>query len=199
MVADVLVGLCGAWGLAGSLTWSFARTRRAMLAVQISTAPGFLLHWALQGHWTAAGMTVLTMLLTLISAALDGPPDSRGLRLARSLYLVALLPVVLLAACSWEGWHSLFAALGTAIACFGRWQTDKTRFRALIQLGALVRPQPRRWLGAGDDVRSLPDEPGCLACPAPPCSSRRDGGIRHLKRRRARPKQPAVAAKSLQK
>ena len=132
MVADVLVGLCGAWGLAGSLTWSFARTRRAMLAVQISTAPGFLLHWALQGHWTAAGMTVLTMLLTLISAALDGPPDSRGIRLARSLYLVALLPVVLLAACSWEGWHSLFAALGMAIACFGRWQTDKTRFRALI-------------------------------------------------------------------
>ncbi|SDE50660.1 hypothetical protein [Belnapia rosea] len=43
-------------------------------------------------------MTVLTMLLTVISAALDGPPDSRGIRLARSLYLAALLPVVLLAA-----------------------------------------------------------------------------------------------------
>jgi hypothetical protein len=132
MVADMLVGLCGAWGLAGSLTWSFARTRRAMLAVQISTAPGFILHWALQGHWTAAGMTVLTMLLTLISAALDGPPDGRGVRIARSLYLAALLPVTVLAAWSWEGWHSLFAALGTAIACYGRWQTDKARFRALI-------------------------------------------------------------------
>jgi hypothetical protein len=132
MVADVLVGLCGAWGLAGSLTWSFARTRRTMLAVQISSAPGFILHWALQGHWTAAGLTVLTMLLALISAALDGPPDSRGVRVARSLYLVALLPVAALTAWSWEGWHSLFAALGTAIACCGRWQTDKTRFRALI-------------------------------------------------------------------
>src|SRR4051794_1113974 len=115
MVADMLVGLCGAWGLAGSLTWSFARTRRAMLAVQISTAPGFILHWALQGHWTAAGMTVLTMLLALISAALDGPPDSRGVRLARALYLLALLPVAALAAWSWAGWHSLFAA--ASVAC----------------------------------------------------------------------------------
>jgi len=77
-------------------------------------------------------MTVLTMLLTLISVALDGPPNSRSIRLARCLYLVALLPVVLLAAWSWEGWHSFFAALGTAIACFGRWQTDKARFRTLI-------------------------------------------------------------------
>src|ERR687886_885181 len=92
----------------------------AMLAVQISSAPGFILHWALQGHWTAAGLTVLTMLLALISAALDGPPDSRGVRFARSLYLAALLPVVALMAWSWEGWHSLFAALGTAIACCGR-------------------------------------------------------------------------------
>ena len=132
MVADMLVGLCGAWGLAGSLTWSFARTRRAMLTVQILTSPGFFLHWALQGHWTAAGLNVLTMLLALISAALDGPPDSRGVRAARSLYLVALLPVAALTAWSWEGWHSLFAALGTTVACCGRWQTDKARFRTLI-------------------------------------------------------------------
>src|SRR5919202_40653 len=130
MGADVLVGLCGAWGLAGSLTWSFARTRRAMLAIQISTAPGFILHWALQAHWTAAALTVLTMLLTLISAALDGSPNSRRVRGARALYLVALLPVAAVTAWSWEGWHSLFAALGTAIACCGRWQTDKARFRA---------------------------------------------------------------------
>jgi hypothetical protein len=132
MSANVLVGLCGAWGLAGSLTWSFARTRRAMLVVQISSAPGFILHWALQEHWTAAGLTVLTMLLALISAALDGPPNSRSVRIARALYLVALLPIAALTAWSWQGWHSLFAALGTAIACYGRWQTDKARFRALI-------------------------------------------------------------------
>src|SRR3954470_5931097 len=132
MFADVLVGLCGAWGLTGSLTWSFARTRRAMLTIHISSAPGFILHWALQEHWTAAGLVVLTMLLTLISAALDGPPESRGVRIARSLYLVALFPVAALTAWSWEGWHSLFAALGTAVACCGRWQTDKARFRALI-------------------------------------------------------------------
>jgi hypothetical protein len=103
-----------------------------MLAIQISTAPGFILHWALQEHWTAASLTVLTMLLTLISAALDGPPNSNGVRVARLLYLVALLPVAALTAWSWEGWHSLFAALGTTVACCGRWQTDKARFRALI-------------------------------------------------------------------
>lgn len=47
MVTDVLASLYGTWGLAGSLTWSFARSRRAMLAVQISAAPGFILHWVL--------------------------------------------------------------------------------------------------------------------------------------------------------
>ena len=75
---------------------------------------------------------MLTMLLTRISAALDGPPNSYGVRVARSLYLVALLPVAALTAWSREGWHSLFAALKPTVAYCGRWQTDKARFHALI-------------------------------------------------------------------
>lgn len=132
MVVDFLIGLCGLWGLAGSLTWSFAQTRRTMLIIQMATSPGFLLHWILQDHWTAAGLNALTSVLTLTSAALDGPPHSRSVRVARCLYAVALLPVAVLTVWSWAGWHSLFAALGTTIACCGRWQTDKNRFRTLI-------------------------------------------------------------------
>ena len=51
---------------------------------------------------------------------------------------------------SWEGRHSLFAALGTVIACCGRWQTDKARFRTLILACSLL------WFAHNLVVRSVP-------------------------------------------
>jgi hypothetical protein len=111
-----------------------------MLAIQISSAPGFILHWALEGHWTAVSLTVLTP----ISAALDGPLNSYGVRVARLLYLVALLPVATLMAWSRKGRHSLFAALWTTVACCGRGRpTSPVSHPNPIQsCGEMERPYP---------------------------------------------------------
>jgi hypothetical protein len=73
----------GVWGLAGSLAWSFAPTRRAMLAVLLVAQPGYVVYWSLQNDWTAAGMTILAILLTVLSVGLDGDPDSARVRWMR--------------------------------------------------------------------------------------------------------------------
>lgn len=132
MVIAIAAYACGAWGLAGSFLWTFAGTRRRMLLVQLSTGPGYLLHWALLGHGTAAFMTALSMLLALAATLLDGEKGSGRVRAARTVYLLAAAAVVLLTARTWEGIPSLFAGLGTLLACIGRWQTDGARFRAFL-------------------------------------------------------------------
>jgi hypothetical protein len=123
------------FGYAGSLfccLWSFARTRRTMLMVQMAGSACFLLYWVLQGRATAATMTALLLGIAALSLFLDGPPDSPRLRLVRRLYIAALLPVVVLTAATWAGAPSCFAAIGTAIGCYGRWQTDLGRHRAIL-------------------------------------------------------------------
>ena len=124
-----------AFGYAGSLAsclWSFARTRRAMLVVQMAGSACFLLHWLLQGRATAAIMTGLLLLLAALSLFLEGPPDSPRLRFARRLYLAALVPILAGMVATWSGLPSFFAAIGTAIGCYGRWQTDPARHRAVL-------------------------------------------------------------------
>jgi hypothetical protein len=103
-----------------------------MLMVQMAGSACFLLHWLLQGQATAATMTALLLGIAALSLFLDGPPDSPRLRLVRRLYFAALLPVVLLTAATWTGAPSFFAAIGTAIGCYGRWQTDPGRHRAIL-------------------------------------------------------------------
>lgn len=127
--------LAEAFGYAGSLLcclWSFARTRSTMLMVQMGGSACFLLHWLLQGRGTAATMTALLLGIAALSLFLDGSPDSPRLRLVRRLYLAALLPVALLTAATWAGVPSFFAAIGTVISCYGRWQTDPARHRAVL-------------------------------------------------------------------
>lgn len=133
---EILAQACGWYGLATSCLWSFARTRRGMIALQLLSGPGFLLHWALQGHWTAAGSCGLMLTLALVSLALDGPATSRRVRFGRALFLVMLGPIALVAALSWAGLPSLFAALGTTLTCLGRWQTRPERFRLLLLAGS---------------------------------------------------------------
>lgn len=122
-------------GFLGSLAcclWSFGRTRRTMLVVQMAGSVCFLLHWLLQGRATAAAMTVLLLALTVLALFLDGPAASPRVRRARRLYLAALVPVVGLAAATWSGLPSLCAAIGTALGCYGRWQTDPDRHRTVL-------------------------------------------------------------------
>jgi hypothetical protein len=127
----------GVWGLAGSLAWSFAPTRRAMLAVLLATQPGYVLYWWLQNDWTAAGMTVLAILLTVLSVGLDGEPDSGRVRWTRRGFLLTLIPVAAITAFTWSGLSSFLAGIGLAMGCLARWQTDGGRFKALMFSSAL--------------------------------------------------------------
>ncbi|MCB4823606.1 YgjV family protein [Roseicella aerolata] len=127
--------LAETFGYVGSLAcclWSFARTRRSMLLVQMIGSACFLLHWVLQGQGTAATMTGLLLCIAALSLFLEGPPDSARLGLIQRLYVAALIPVVLLTAATWSGAASFFAAIGTALGCYGRWQTDPGRHRAIL-------------------------------------------------------------------
>lgn len=140
-------------GFAGSLaacSWSFARSRRRMLAVQMAGSCCFLAHWALQGRATAAAMTGLLLGMAVLSLFLEGPADSPRVRRVRRFYLAALLPIIGFAALTWSGLPSLFAAIGTAMGCYGRWQTDPARHRAVLLASSVP------WLAHNLLVGSVP-------------------------------------------
>jgi hypothetical protein len=124
--------LCGFWGLLGSLAWSFARTRRGMLAVLMLCQPGYVIYWVLLGHRTAALMTVFGMALNLMALGLEGPVDSARVRWTRHAYLAALAPVFALTLATWEGLPSLLAGAGVALGCIARWQIKPLRFRLMM-------------------------------------------------------------------
>jgi hypothetical protein len=156
---EFLAEVFGWLGLAGCCLWSFARTRSGMTTVQLLlSGPGFLLHWALQGHWTAALSCGLMLGLAAASLALEGPPDSSKVRLARALFLLLLPAIALTAALTWEGTASAFAAIGTAMVCLARWQLRPKRLRALLLLSSIP------WLGHNLLVWSLPGIGADLFC-----------------------------------
>jgi hypothetical protein len=127
-----LADLCGCWGLLGSLAWSFARTRRGMLAVLMLCQPGYVIYWVLLGHRTAALMSVFGMGLNLLSLGLEGPAASVRVLWTRRAYLAALAPVFALTLGTWEGLPSLLAGSGVALGCIARWQINPTRFRLMM-------------------------------------------------------------------
>lgn len=145
-----LADLCGCWGLLGSLAWSFARTRRGMLAVLMLCQPGYVIYWVLLGHRTAALMTVVGMGVNLLSLGLEGPADSARVRWTRRAYLAALVPVFALTLGTWEGLPSLLAGTGVALGCIARWQVKPTRFRLLMSTPSLP------WLAHDLLVGTLP-------------------------------------------
>jgi hypothetical protein len=145
-----LAGLCGCWGLLGSLAWSFARTRRGMLTVLMLCQPGYVVYWVLLGHRTAALMTVLGMGVNLLSLGLEGPADSARVRWTRRAYLAALVPVFALTLSTWEGLPSLLAGTGVALGCIARWQIKPMPFRLLMSTASLP------WLAHDLLVGTLP-------------------------------------------
>jgi len=146
----MLADICGFWGLAGSVGWSFAHTRRGMLRALMLTQPGYVAYWLLLGHRTAALMTLMAMGLNLLSIGLEGPPGSARVRWTRRAYLFALLPVAALSLVTWEGPHSLLAGTGIALGCLARWQTKPTRFRLILSATSLP------WLAHDLLVGTLP-------------------------------------------
>ena len=132
MFGSPFVTVCGLWGLLGSLSWSFAKKRRTMLAIMLCTQPGYGIYWAGLGDATAAAMSVLAMLLTLLSAGLGGPEGSAMVRWTRRAFMAALIPVAGISLLTWDGLPSAFAAAGMALGCAARWQADGTRFQRLM-------------------------------------------------------------------
>jgi hypothetical protein len=126
---DMLVSLSALLGAACLMTWPFFRSRTAMLAVQLGVGLWFGLHYALLGASTAAFANGLGGTQTLLALLFAGSAKMKW-----SGYLP--LPLMLaLAALTWGGWPSLFAALGTVLLAIGRLQTDEKRLRILVVLG----------------------------------------------------------------
>ncbi len=132
MLPSYTATLCGLWGLAGSLGWSFAPNRRAMLTILLLTQPGYLLSWTLRGELTAAGMSLMSILITLLSTGMDGPSGSARVLWTRRAFVIALLPIAGITATSWSGVGSLLAGMGLSVSCLARWQTDQGRFKLLM-------------------------------------------------------------------
>lgn len=148
----------GCLGLAGCCLWTFAATRARMIAVQLASGPCFALHWALQGHWTAALSSVLMLALAAVSLGLEGNPGNARVRAARVLFLCLLPAEAAMAALTWQGPASAFAAAGTAVVCAARWQVQADRFRALLLLSSVP------WLGHNLLVGSAPSVAADLFC-----------------------------------
>lgn len=148
----------GCLGLAGCCAWTFAATRARMVAVQLLSGSCFALHWALQGHHTAALSSVLMLALALVSLGLDGGARGGRARAARALFICLLPAVAAMAALTWQGPASAFAAAGTAVVCLARWQVRVERFRILLLLSSVP------WLGHNLLVGSAPGVAADLFC-----------------------------------
>ena len=170
----------GCLGLAGCCLWTFAATRARMTVVQLASGLCFALHWALQGHWTAALSCALMLMLAVVSLGLEGHVNSARVRAARVLFLCLLPVVAAVAALTWQGPASAFAAVGTATICLGRWQVRAERFRALLLLSSVP------WLGHNLLVGSAPGVAADLFCLA-----------RAAAERWRMPRAPAAAAAAL--
>jgi hypothetical protein len=171
----------GCLGLVGCCVWTFAATRARMIALQLLSGSCFALHWALQGHWTAALSCALMLALAVVSLALEGNAGGGRVRVARVLFLCLLPAVAAVAALTWQGPASAFAAVGTAVVCLARWQVRMERFRALLLLSSVP------WLGHNLLVGSVPGVAADLFCLWRAASERRGTA------RGASPASPAVA------
>jgi Bacterial inner membrane protein len=106
--------------------WPLFRTRSLMLIVYLGNNLGFVAHYALLDHWTAAAMNGLMAVQTAAAIGLVRWP-----RLRLAYYL--LMPVVAGASlATWQGVPSLLAAAATALSSIGRMQSNETFLRALI-------------------------------------------------------------------
>ena len=148
----------GCLGLAGCCLWTFVATRSRMIALQLLSGICFALHWALQGHWTAALSCALMLALAVVSLGLEGGAGSGRVRAARVLFLCLMPAVAAMAALTWQGPASAFAAAGTAMVCLARWQVRVERFRALLLFSSVP------WLGHNLLVGSVPGVAADLFC-----------------------------------
>ena len=116
-------GLIAMMCLAG---WPLFRTRTGMLLTYVGNNLGFVLHYAVLGHWTAAAMNGVMGLQTIVAIALDRRPRLR-------LLYYAFVPILaLLSFVTWQGLPSILAAAATTLSTIGRMQGNETAFRLFM-------------------------------------------------------------------
>jgi hypothetical protein len=118
--------VAGLIAMACFAVWPLFRARWKMLIAYIGNNLGFVLHYALLGHWTAVAMNGVMSVQTVVAMMLVRQP---GLRWAH----YALMPVLALASVvTWEGLPSFLAATATTLSTIGRMQTSETVLRVFL-------------------------------------------------------------------
>lgn len=116
----------GLAGIALNFVWPLLKRRGAMLAAQAAAGAFFLAHYFLIGAWTGGLVNGLAALQALVAIPLGERPGFRV------VYLLTLPVIALVLAFSWQGWSSLFAALGMAGIALGRYQLRQMPFRVIL-------------------------------------------------------------------
>lgn len=123
-----LSDLAGSVGLALIVVWPLLRGRRAILAGQAASALAFVLHYLLIGAATGAAMASLS-LVQAVTAWPAVRPWWCG-----ALYGATVPALAVLAATTWAGPASAWAAAGLALATLARWLRRPCRMRAAFFL-----------------------------------------------------------------
>jgi Bacterial inner membrane protein len=110
------------------IAWPLFQARSMMLIACIGNNLCFAMHYALLGHWTAAAMSGLMSVQTVVAIVL-----------VHQVYY-ALTPVLALASVvTWQGAPSLIAAAATTLSTIGRMQTNDVILRVLLLAGSVRR------------------------------------------------------------
>jgi len=119
----------GVLGLTAQIAWPLFRTRKTMLAVQLTAACCYGLSYALMGQGTASATC-------LSGAAQTGVALLAGNRQSSLRIGYVFLPIVLCAgALTYSGLPTLLAVTACCLSMIGRMQTDTLRMRG-VQLTA---------------------------------------------------------------
>lgn len=116
-------------GMLCMVGWPLARTRRAMLIVQIGIGVGFGLHYALLGNLTASAVNALGAVQVAIALCLGDRP---GLRWIGWAFVPAVVAAAFL---TWQGLPTIVAAAGTLFIALARVQSNPIRMRILVLAG----------------------------------------------------------------
>jgi Bacterial inner membrane protein. len=106
--------------------WPLFRARSAMLGTYVGNNLGFVAHYALLGHWTAAVMNGLMTVQTGVAIWLVRWPRLRWA-------YFALMPVLVgTSLATWEGLPSLLSLAATALSTLGGMQSNEIVLRGLL-------------------------------------------------------------------
>jgi hypothetical protein len=115
------------------IAWPLFQARSMMLIACIGNNLCFALHYALLGHRTAAAMSGLMSVQTVVAIVLVHQPRLRWM-------YYALTPVLALASVvTWQGAPSLIAVAATTLSTIGRMQTNDVILRVLLLAGSVRR------------------------------------------------------------